>query len=221
MPQPPAQSAPTLLAPTRARAEGFALERRVDACAGRGGPAQQTVPVGTGSGAEPDARPEQAAQQPSAGGAADVAVGNIAQRLRRNPSRSKSPQLAVAPQADQPAAASGAQEDLRAAEQPVDSSAAPGSAAAGVPEPATGTASAHGQAHAGPTGLADSAAASLAEGACLAPPEAPGQPSAGAQELPCSWIAKLCMCHASCEGALLALDSKVQNCVSEAGVRHP
>ena len=203
VPQPPAESAPTQLGPTRTPAGGSAPEHSVEASTAGGGSAEPTVPAGTGSVTEPDARSVPAtvpagtgsvtepdarsepAQQALAGGAADLAVGNIAQRLRRNPSRFKSPQLALSPRADQTAAASGSRQDLRGAEQPMDSSTEQGSSAAGGPRPAIGDSAADGQAHAALTNLADSAAASLAEGACLAPPEASGQPSVGMQWLCC------------------------------------
>ena len=175
LPQPPKENGSASLPPNVTTAGGPSLEASIEASESRGQPAKQTVPAGTGSVAEPDAASE-AAQQP--GGAVDVAVGNIAKRLRRNASRSKSPG-SEAPDPDQAAAASGAQQNLGAAEQPADSSAAVGSAAAAAPEPNKGNDAENGQEHAGPSNLADSAAASLAEGACVAPSEASGQPSAG------------------------------------------
>lgn len=183
VPQAPTENGSASLPPPGTTAGGPALESVMEASESRGQSAEQTLPAGTGSIVQPDAASE-AAQQASAGGAVDVAVGNIAQRLRRNASRSKSPG-SEAPERDQAPAASGAQQDRGAAEQPADSCAAVATAAAAGPKPSNGNNPDDGQEHAGPSNLAASAAASLAEGACVAPPESSGQPSAGTHGLPC------------------------------------
>ena len=177
VPQPPAENGSASLPPPGTAARGPALEASMEPSDSRGQLAEQTIPAGMGSNAETHAASE-AAKESSAGRAADVAVGNLAQRLRRNASRFKSPG-SEAPAPDQAAAVSGAQQDLGAAEQPADSSAAVASAAAAAPEPNKGSDAENGHEHAEPSNLADSAAASLAEGACAAPPEPPAQPSAG------------------------------------------
>ena len=178
LPEPFTESNSRPLSPTAAAAGGSAQEASMDASASRG---QST---GAENGVERDAA-SQAHRPLSAAGAADVAVGNLAKRLRRGTSRSESPQSTSLESAQAPVA-SGARQDLRTFEQPAESSAGPSSAAASAPQSEKGNSSADGQAPAGPSALADSAAASLVEGACLEPLKGSHPPSVGMQGLPCS-----------------------------------
>jgi len=144
-----------------------AMPSSFDASAGKSQEGDQDAALDASGLPEPVAGSE-AGQQTEAAGAVDVAVGKLAHRLRRNASR-------VA-EAEQLARAHGEVQDVGAPMPPPGSSASPSAAASEVDK---GAGSADGSPHASSSTLADSAAASLAEGACQAAPPSTSHPSAG------------------------------------------
>ena len=144
-----------------------AMPSSFDASAGKSQGGDQDAALDASGLPEPVAGSE-AGQQTDAAGAVDVAVGNLAHRLRRNASR-------VA-EAEQPARIHGELQDFGAPMPPLGSNA---SSSAAPSEVNKGVGSADGNPHASSSTLADCAAASLAEGACQAAPPSTSHPSAG------------------------------------------